>query len=99
MRRPSASAKLERWFWSGIFGEAYGSAVETQYALDLTQVAEWIRGGPEPTLVREASFVPERLLSLRTRNSAAYKGLYALQMKSGAADWKHRRTAVLRHLG
>ncbi|MCY4417262.1 MAG: DUF262 domain-containing protein [Chloroflexi bacterium] len=84
----NAKAKLERWFWAGIFGEAYGGAVETQYALDLTQVAEWIRGGPEPALVGEANFVPERLLSLRTRNSAAYKGLYALQMKSGAADWR-----------
>ena len=83
----NAKAKLERWYWSGIFGERYGGAVETQYGLDLVQVAEWIRGGPEPTLVREANFIPERLLSLRTRNSAAYKGLYALQMKSGAADW------------
>ena len=83
-----AKAKLERWFWSGIFGESYGSAVETQYAQDLVQVAEWIRGGPEPTLISEANFIPERLLSLRTRNSAAYKGLYALQMKSGAADWR-----------
>ncbi len=36
----------------------------------------------------EANFAPERLLSLRTRNSAAYKGLYALQMKDGAADWR-----------
>ena len=71
----NAKAKLERWFWSGIFGETYGGAVETQYALDLTQVARWIRGGPEPTLVSEADFVPARLLSLRTRNSAAYKGL------------------------
>ena len=84
----NANLKLERWFWSGIFGESYGSAVETQYALDLAQVTEWIRGGPEPTLVSEASFIPERLLSLRTRNSAAYKGLYALQMKNGAADWR-----------
>ena len=83
-----ARGKLERWFWSGIFGEAYGGAVETQYALDLPQVAAWVRGGTEPGLVREASFNPERLLSLRTRNSAAYKGLYALQMKSGAADWR-----------
>ena len=82
-----AKAKLERWYWSGIFGERYGGAVETQYGLDLAQVAEWIRGGPEPVLVSEANFIPERLLSLRTRNSAAYKGLYALQMKSGAADW------------
>ena len=83
-----AKAKLERWFWSGIFGEAYGGAVETQYGLDLAQVPGWIRGGTEPVLVSEANFVPERLLSLRTRNSAAYKGLYALQMKSGAADWR-----------
>ena len=83
-----AKAKLERWFWSGIFGEVYGGAVETQYALDLTQVADWIRGGSEPALVSEANFIPERLLSLRTRNSAAYKGLYALQMKSGASDWR-----------
>ena len=84
----NAKAKLERWFWSGVFGEVYGGAVETQYGLDLAQVAEWIRGGPTPVMVNEANFVPERLLSLRTRNSAAYKGLYALQMKSGAADWR-----------
>ena len=83
-----AMEKLERWFWSGIFGEAYGGAVETQYALDLAQVAAWVREDSEPALVGEASFIPERLLSLRTRNSAAYKGLYALQMKSGAADWR-----------
>lgn len=84
----NAKLKLERWFWSGIFGEAYGGAVETQYALDLVQVAEWVRGGPEPTLIGEANFIPERLLSLRTRLSAAYKGLYALQMKTGASDWR-----------
>ena len=84
----NAKAKLERWFWSGIFGEVYGGAVETQYALDLAQVAAWIRGGPEPVLVGEANFVPDRLLSLRTRGSAAYKGLYALQMKSDAKDWR-----------
>ncbi len=83
-----ARAKLERWFWSGIFGEVYGGAVETQFGLDLAQMANWIRGGPQPVLVGEANFIPERLLSLRTRNSAAYKGLYALQMKSGAADWR-----------
>ena len=83
-----AKEKLERWFWSGIFGEVYGGAVETQYGLDLAQVAAWVRGEAEPALVSEANFIPERLLSLRTRNSAAYKGLYALQMKSGAADWR-----------
>ena len=54
----------------------------------LVEVADYVRNGTEPTLMREANFTPSRLISLRTRQSAAYKGLYALQMKSGAADWR-----------
>lgn len=88
LQSKNAIDKLERWFWSGIFSEAYGSAIETQFAQDLAEIGEYIRSGTEPQLVREASFTPERLVSLRTRNSAAYKGLYALQMKCGAADWR-----------
>ena len=88
LKPANATERLERWYWSGIFSEAYGGGTETQFALDLAQVAEYIRNGTEPRLLTEASFVPERLISLRTRNSAAYKGLYALQMKSGAADWR-----------
>ena len=70
----NAQEKLSRWFWCGIFSESYGGGVETQFARDLEQVANHIRGGAEPELVAEANFVPERLLSLRTRNSSAYKG-------------------------
>ncbi len=84
----NAKDKLNRWFWNGIFGEAYGSAIETQFARDLEQVSNHIRGGAETDLVAQTIFNPERLLSLRTRSSAAYKGLYALQLKSGAADWR-----------
>ena len=80
--------KLERWYWCGVLGESYGSAVETRFANDLAQVSRHVRGGAEPESLTQANFVPERLLSLRTRSSAAYKGLYALQMKSGAADWR-----------
>ena len=83
-----ARSLLERWYWSGVFGESYGGNTETQFALDLRQVSEYIRGGGEPTLIAEASFIPERLLTLKTRNSAAYKGLYAMQMKNRAADWR-----------
>ena len=84
----NSKERLERWYWSGIFGEMYGSSVESQYARDLAEVASYIRNGTEPTLIREANFAPSRLISLRTRQSAAYKGMYALQMKSGAADWR-----------
>ena len=82
-----AKERLERWYWSGVFGEIYGGSVETQFALDLVEVAVFVRGGASPRLINEASFIPERLITLRSRLSAAFKGVYALQMKNGAADW------------
>ena len=51
-------------------------------------MTEYVREGAEPVLIAQANFIPERLLTLRTRNSAAYKGLYALQMMNGASDWR-----------
>jgi hypothetical protein len=79
--------KLARWYWCGVFGELYGSATETRYALDLPQVVGWTRGGEEPQTVRDCSFAPTRLLTLQTRNSAAYQGLMAQLMQLGSRDF------------
>ncbi len=80
--------KLTRWYWCGVFGELYGGAIETRFARDLPEVLEWAESdGDEPSTVAEANFVPARLGTLRTRNSAAYKGLYALLMRDGAQDF------------
>ena len=80
--------KLMRWFWCGVFGELYGSANETRYALDMVQVVDWIiANGPEPKTIYDANFSPSRLHTLRTRNSAAYKGVYALMMDENTRDW------------
>ena len=83
-----AAAKLQRWYWCGVFGELYGSSTETRFALDLPQVADWVRGGAEPLTVQDAQFVPARLRGMRTRNSAAYKGLSALLLRAGGADFR-----------
>ena len=80
--------KLMQWYWCGVFGELYGSANESRYALDLPQVVNWIENdGPEPKTVYDANFSPSRLHTLRTRNSAAYKGIYALLMDDETKDW------------
>jgi len=80
--------KLMRWFWCGVFGELYGSANETRYSLDMTQVVEWIlKSGEEPKTIYDANFSPSRLNTLRTRNSAAYKGVYAMLMDDNTKDW------------
>ena len=80
--------KLMRWFWCGVFGELYGSANETRYALDMIQVVDWIKAnGTEPKTIYDANFSPSRLHTLRTRNSAAYKGVYAILMDENTKDW------------
>lgn len=84
----AARQNLKRWFWCGVFGEMYGGATETRFANDLQDCVAWIQdSGGEPRTVREAQFQAERLLNLTTRNSAAYKGLHALQMCRGSRDF------------
>lgn len=82
---------LRRWYWCGVFGEMYGGSTETRVANDLQDVVAWVPGGSEPRTVRESQFQASRLLTLRTRNSAAYKGLYAHQMKRGGRDFRSGR--------
>jgi hypothetical protein len=82
------TAKLARWYWSGVLGELYGGAIETRFAKDMPEVLTWINGEDEPSTVLDANFAPARLLTLRTRNSAAYKGLHALLMRDGCQDFR-----------
>ncbi|MCH7728173.1 MAG: DUF262 domain-containing protein [Planctomycetes bacterium] len=79
--------KLSRWFWCGVFGELYGGANESRFAFDVPEVIAWVNGSEEARTIRDANFDPVRLLSLQTRNSAAYKGVYALLMKAGSLDF------------
>ena len=44
----NSKTRLQRWYWSGIFGEMYGSSVETQYARDLAEVANILELGRNP---------------------------------------------------
>ena len=91
-----AQERLARWYWCGVFGELYGGTTETRFSRDLPEVISWIRGsGIHPRTVTEAQFVPGRLLTLRTRGSAAYKGVYALLMKEGALDWRTGEAATV----
>jgi hypothetical protein len=72
-----------------VLGELYGGAIESRFARDLPEVVALVRGeAVEPITIHESSFQANRLLTLRTRNSAAYKGLYALLMRDGGRDFR-----------
>lgn len=81
---------LARWYWTGVFAEDYAGAPDSRLVQDLQQIPPWIqtRGQRVSEVMEQAIFLPERLLQLRTRVSAAYKGLHALQMHTGARDWR-----------
>ena len=84
----AAKQKLATWFWSVTFGELYGSSTESRLARDVPELVAWIEGsGAPPRSNDEALFQKDRLRSLRSRLSAAYKGLHALLMKHGCCDF------------
>lgn len=80
--------KIKQWYWCVVFGEMYGGANETRYALDVTGVMNWIENDNIiPRTVQESFFNSTRLLSLQSRLSAAYKGIMALILKSHCQDF------------
>lgn len=80
-------SKLKQWYWCGVFGELYGGANETRYVNDVVGVMKWINNDLIPKTVEESYFNPTRLLTLQTRQSAAYKGIMALVLKNHCKDF------------
>ena len=75
---------LSKWFWCGIFGEDYSN---TNYVNDIEDVLNSINGRESQNrTVNAAFFNPARLLTMKTRQSAAYKGVMALLYKTGCMD-------------
>ena len=87
-QEPVVYDKLARWYWCGVLGELYGGAVETRMANDFDDLLGWIEDDRAvPRTVADAHFQPTRLDTLRTRQSAAYKGVNVLVIREGARDW------------
>ena len=78
---------LVKWYWCGVFGELYGGANEARFALDIANIFDWIYNGSQPDTVTRSNFQPTRLLSMQTRNSAAYKGVMAMIMQDSPLDF------------
>lgn len=85
---PRIYDKLARWYWCGVLGELYGGAVETRMANDYEELLRWFEDDEAlPRTVRDASFQPDRFDTLRSRLSAAYKGVNILVLREGSKDW------------
>ncbi len=85
---PQTQNILKQWFWCGIMGEMYGGANETRYANDIEDIVDAIQGRQSQNrTINSAYFSAARLISLQTRNSAAYKGIMALVYRESCRDF------------
>jgi hypothetical protein len=85
---PKIYEKIARWYWSGVLGELYGGAVETRMANDFEDLLRWVDDDElVPRTVRDASFQASRFDTLRSRLSAAYRGISVLVLREGSKDW------------
>ena len=95
-RTATAKGKLARWFWAVTLGELYGSSTESRLAKDVPELVDWLRGGVSlPRSMDDAVFQSLRLLTLRSRLSAAYKGIHVLLMGRGCKDFISGRPAEI----
>ena len=83
-----AEGQLAQWFWSVALGELYGSTTESRLARDVPDLVHWIGDSAQPPRsLDEAVFQSQRLKSLHSRGSAAYKAIHALLMQQGCRDF------------
>ena len=91
-----ARQEISKWFWSVTLGELFRSSTETRLARDIPELVNWIRNAdPRPQAFDEAVFQQDRLRTLRSRNSAAYKGINALLMQHCCKDFITDRPAEI----
>lgn len=89
-----AKQKLAQWFWSVSLGELYGSGTDTKISKDVVELVRWIKDNERvPRSLEEAVFQADRLNTLRSRNSAAFKAIHALVMKHGCLDFVNGKKA------
>ncbi|UYN95210.1 MAG: DUF262 domain-containing protein [Enhydrobacter sp.] len=75
-------ARLARWFWCAVFGQAYESAPNSQSARDVTDITVWLEGGKEPESVSDLRFDPNALRDVTPRQRSIYRGTICLILAS-----------------
>ncbi|QPK84066.1 DUF262 domain-containing protein [Corynebacterium qintianiae] len=85
-----ARDRLNRWFWSGVFGELYGAhSPMIRAGADVDEVTPWVAGETEmvPRTVEDARCTRARIAAAGP-DSGVFRALFALLMARGARDWR-----------
>jgi hypothetical protein len=87
--------KLNKWYWSAIFTNAYSSAADSQMTQDFKEVKKWFENDEEMPktiiqMTREISHLYFR--DIQSKSNAKYKGVMSLIAIEGAKDFDTSQT-------
>lgn len=84
----TAQDKIRRWYWCGVFGEAYRDGHLARFAKDIVQVMNWIDNDDEtPKVIQNTQISAPKLMKYKNVQSAAYKGMISIIFRNGATDF------------
>ncbi len=84
-------SKIDQWYWSAIFTNAYSSSAETQMTSDYKEVMNWFNGEENiPKVVTQArnDLSNLDLKEVNNHSNAIYKGVMSLIALAGAVDFE-----------
>lgn len=85
--------KLERWYWTSVFGERFSESVEAKKSSDYKEMIEWFKPNSEtPKFIKDFqnNFKNIQLEDSFKKDSVLYTGVLCLLAKKGAVDFEIR---------
>ena len=79
--------KIRRWYWCGVFSEAYRDGHLARFAKDIVQVIKWIKTDKTPEIIENVRLGAGKLIRAKKLQSALYKGMISIIFKNGATDF------------
>jgi hypothetical protein len=90
-------SKLKRWFWCAAFTGEYESSSATLAERDSPVLRAWLNDGPEPPVVANFKWNPQRWETVSPRQQGLYRATLALAMTNQPRDF-HTGAPLTREL-
>ena len=83
--------KINKWYWSSVFGERYAGSVESKITKDYKELVTWFSDeNKTPEVVKDMRDMLHKTFSLSDKDNAGnsvYKGVFNLLFKNDAKDF------------
>jgi hypothetical protein len=87
--------KLNKWYWSSIFTNAYSSAADSQMTQDFKEMRKWFEDDKAipKTIIQMSREIPNLYFrDIQSKSNAKYRGIMSLIALEGAKDFDTSQT-------